>query len=298
MDIVDTEIQTKEHKEGILSTKEVYIKCSQLGYEKSKYPFHKSVLLGITAGLYIGIGMTTCLIVAGTLNQAPNNPKYPKGSNPEKNVGTYRILYGVFGFPLGFLAITSCGAELFTSLALYTSIAWWEDKISLLRVCYMLFISWCANFIGCGIVTGLYYLSDIYDGQQMTLFNIVEHKMSLDWYKVVVLGIFANLLVCIAAFMYNTACDFTGKVFAVWFPIANFAMCPYEHSIANMFYMLIALAQGYPLSLKDILWKNIIPASIGNIIGASVIFTSLYTFAYGTPNLSFNIKRIYKNNEN
>lgn len=282
----------------ILSAPEVYAECSHLGYEKSKYPLHKSILLGIIAGMYAGIGATTCLLVAGTLNQAPNNPRYPSGQNPEKNIGAYRILYGVFGFPLGFLAITTCGAELFTSLTLYTSIAWWEGKISLFRVWRMLFVSWCSNFIGCGIVTALYYWSDIYDGQEMTLFNIVKHKMELPWVDVMVLGIFANMLVCMATWMYNSALDFTGKVFAVWFPIASFAMCSYEHSIANMFYLLMAVAQGYDISTKDIFWKNLIPSTIGNMIGASLLFTSFYTFTYGKPDLKFTMKRLYNKDKN
>lgn len=270
---------TAKKRAIVLSAPEVYAEVSVLGQEKTKYSWRKLIILTFMAGSYVGLGGATGILLAGSMNQAPSNP-----DKTQVNVGVFRLVYGVFSLPLGFLAIVNAGADLFTSMCLYMTTAWWDKKITLLQLLRIWVVSWIGNFAGCITIAGFYTLSGLFNGN-LYLEYAALHRVELPWEQVFVRGIFANFLVCITTWMANAALDFTGKVFATWLPISAISFCSYEHSVANMFYLMMALFQGVPLTAKQILWNNIIPSTLGNIVGGAIFFASVYSFAYNKPDL-------------
>jgi formate/nitrite transporter len=272
----------------VLSPPELYSEITHLGYEKANYTCLKVMMLSIIAGGYIGLGSTTCNLIGGMMREAPWNP-----IGDERNYGVFKLVYGALGFPFSFLTILVCGAELYTSQCAYTAAAWWKGCISMLYVFKMLILTWVGNFIGCLMVVGLLYLSEIYDHKDMYLIMLTEDKLSLSWGVVLVRGIFANWLVGIATWMANGALDLSGKAIAVWLPISAFAAIGFEHCIANMFILMMGTAQGAKVTAEKIMWGNIIPATIGNWIGGALFVGTLYSFVYGKPKLKLDKSRFY-----
>ncbi len=279
---------TAKKKALILSPPELYAEITHLGVEKSQYPWYKVLLLSIVAGGYVGLGASTCYLIGGLMNEAPWNP-----DKEEQNYGVFKLVFGAVGFPFAFMSIIVCGSELFTSQCAYTACAWLENQIDLLRVLKMLTITWVGNFIGCLITVGLFYLGNIYDHKDMYLLMVTEEKLHMEWGIVIIRGIFANWLVGIATWMANAALDLSGKAIAVWLPISSFAAIGFEHCIANMFVIMMGAAQGAPITTEEILWNNLIPATIGNWIGGALFVGVLYSFVYGKPSLKITKKRFY-----
>ena len=265
------------------SSTETYNTVNHHGIDKTEYSWKKLIILTLMAGTYVSIGASSGLIVAGSMNQSPSNT-----DKSQVNLGVFRLVYGFVGLPLGFIMIVSCGAELFTSVCLYMTVSWWEKKISILKLFKLFLVSWLGNFVGCIIISGVYYVSGLFNGQDSFLFYLVSHKIEEEWGQVFFRGVFANYLVCITTWITNASLDLTGKIVAIWFLIAVLAMLGYEHCIANMFYLMMALFQGLPLTIKDIFWNNLIPSTLGNIVGGSLCFASVYSFAFGNADLKLN----------
>jgi formate/nitrite transporter len=272
----------------ILSPPEIYAEIAHLGYEKAQYPWHKVLALSVVAGCYVGLGAATCYLIGGMMNQAPS---FPDAS--QHNYGIFKLVFGAVGFPFAFMTIVVCGSELFTSQCAYTTAAWLEKQIPLVQVFKMLLLTWCGNFIGCIIVAYLFHAGEVFDHKDAYLKMVFHDKMKLSWSVVVVKGIFANWLVGIATWMANASLDLSGKAIAVWLPISSFAAIGFEHCIANMFVFVMAIAQGTPATAKQILWDNLIPATIGNYIGGAFFIAATYSFVYGKPSFKLTKDRFF-----
>lgn len=265
-------------KRIMLNPMETYEECVSITKKKVKYSLFKLSLLTIIGGAYVGLGATTCFLIGGLLRQA--NPKLTE----EYNYGVYKLVFGAIGFPMGFTAIIVCGAELYTSICAYTMAAFLEGEITILEKIKLLVISWVGNFIGALLLVGILYLSQIYGHEHdITLIAVANMKVSLGWGVVLIRGIMANWLVGIATWMANSAQDLTGKAVAIWLPISAFAMIGYEHCIANQYILVMAVAQGADLTFKQIVWDNLVPATIGNWIGGAIMVGAWYCMIYGHP---------------
>ena len=109
-------------------------------------------------------------------------------------------------------------------------------------------------------------------------------------------GILCNFLVCIAVWISFAAKDVAGKVIGLFFPIMMFVVCGFEHSVANMYYVCAGLlAKGVPqfaeaaaeagidfsaVTVANMLGKNLLPVTIGNIIGGAICVGCTYWFIY------------------
>jgi formate/nitrite transporter len=260
----------------ILSPNEIFAEIEHIGHEKAQYPWYKVFMLSVIAGGYVSLGASTCLLVGGTMKQAPWNP-----DTGEQNYGLFKLVYGAVGFPFAFMAILVCGSELFTSQCAYTMAAWLNGSITWLHVFKMLFLTWVGNFVGCLVSTALFYGGEVYQHKDMYLILLTEEKLDLSWGVVVIRGIFANWLVGIATWMATGALDLTGKAVAVWLPISAFAAVGFEHCVANMFILMMGTAQGADVTPGKILLGNLLPATIGNWIGGAVFVGAFYSFVYG-----------------
>lgn len=246
---------------------------------------HKAFLLSIMAGVFIGLGFVYCVIA---------------------NVDGAGKIVGGLVFSLGLLLTIVLGADLFTSTTM-TVISVASKKITLRKMLSNWAIVYIGNFIGALILVGLIIMSGHpfdYGGKiGLYYISIANHKLEHTFIEAIGLGIMCNIMVCLAVWMSFSASSLTDKMIAVLFPVGLFIAAGFEHSVANMFMipaaiytlilatpeMLNNLVDTEILQMKLTWWnflmKNLIPVTIGNILGGS-IFIALYQWViyFKSPN--------------
>ena len=229
-------------------------------------------LLALLGGAYIALGSIFAVIVAGAL---------PGLS--ETNPGLVKLLFGLT-FPLGFVLVTLAGAELFTSTTAIMSVGVFSGVTPLSKLVKVWSFSYLGNFVGALIV--VYFLapqSKIFSGAMYSefIYNIAENKLSNNFFTTFVKGIGANWLVCLAAFLTYSSKDVVGKIFALWAPVTAFVAMGFEHSIANMFFIPMAKALGANILWSSFLLDNLLPVTLGNIVGGVIFVAFIYSVIYG-----------------
>lgn len=269
-----------------LSPPEIARKSVEIGIMRSRIDFWSTLFLAVRGGAFIGLGAMIATVV-GT-----GGSVLPYGVN--------KLLMGLV-FSLGLILIIIGGAELFTGNALMV-IAVLDKKISLGKMLRNWGIVYLGNFIGGLILASLIFLTRQYTFSHGELgllaLNIAEAKVSLAFWQALALGIMCNILVCLAIWMSFSARTTTGKILAIIPPITAFVAAGFEHSVANMYYMPIALLIKYfgspdffsevgktaadfsNLTIKNFLVTNLLPVTIGNIIGGGLIIGGVYWFVY------------------
>jgi formate transporter len=200
--------------------------------------------------------------------------------------------------------VVVAGSELFTGNVLII-IACANRKVSIRQVLRNWLIVWCGNFAGALVTVYLMFLSNQYTFAQgqvgLTAMNIAQFKCNLGFWPALVLGIYCNALVCMAVWLCFSARSTTDKILSIIPPITAFVACGFEHSIANMYFIPIGLVikEGAPGSywtmiqrtatdFPHLTWgkffvENLIPVTIGNIIGGAVLVGLMYWFIYLRP---------------
>ena len=256
------------------------------GVKKATLDPLSAFMLAILAGAFIAMGA----IFATTVTAGGAGLPY----------GVVRLLAGL-AFTLGLIMVVVAGAELFTGNNLIV-MAFLSGRVSLGRLTQNWIIVYTGNFVGAVLTAYLVFLSRQYTfgngiiGQ--TMLNIGETKTSLDFIQAVALGICCNALVCIAIWMCFSARSTVDKIMAVIPPIAAFVAAGFEHSVANMYFISIALFVKYmgsslffdgiqktPADFPHLTWNNFIvanlfPVTIGNIIGGAMMVGTVYWLIY------------------
>jgi len=230
-------------------------------------------LLGLLAGFFIGLGAVFCTLVT---------------TEAGLGFGLGKLVGGL-AFSLGLILVVVAGAELFTGNTLIVT-PWLSTRVSgkaLLRNWGIVYLS---NFAGALILVAVifgarFWALDSYEVGANALM-IAAGKTSLAFWPALCRGIMCNILVCLAVWMCIAARSLTEKILAIVFPITAFVACGFEHSIANMFFipMGIALAgqaevvQAAGATASQIanvnvvgLVQNLIPVTIGNVIGGASV---------------------------
>jgi formate/nitrite transporter len=247
------------------------------GCSKAGLSIPKQLALGFLAGAFIAFGGLLAIVVGR------GSPELMKA-----NPGLAKFLFGAV-FPFGLMLVVIAGAELFTGNtavimpSCLTGAAKWRN---LLRNWLFVYI---ANFVG-SLFVALFiaYWSGLVNvnveaGKAVgeAAAKIAEAKVALSWGQAILRGIGCNWLVCLAVWMAIAADDIGGKILAIWFPIMAFVALGLEHSIANMFFIPLGMFNGANVSIVQLLWNNLLPVTIGNIIGGSVLVGGLYWWIYG-----------------
>jgi len=245
-----------------LSPLEISQELVRIGTRKAQAKSQELFFFAILAGLYIGLGAQTALSVSsgGTLDP-----------------GLSRLLSGSV-FSLGLMLVLIPGAELFTGNILMTiGLLNRRYKISqLLRNWLIVYLGNLAGSLFLAFLvnqSGLFgYGPQDYTAVGNTAIALAEKKIALSWVEGLTRGILCNILVCLAVIMCLSSLSTAGKILGIYFPIMAFVASGYEHSIANMYFIPAALlAQGRFFCDFLLLWKNLIPVTIGNIIGGLVV---------------------------
>ncbi|MBN2618911.1 MAG: formate/nitrite transporter family protein [Spirochaetales bacterium] len=238
--------------------------------DKISKSLNKFIILAILGGAYISIGSMFAVTVAGGLN-----------SLSVLNPGIVKLVFGLT-FPLGFLLVTLAGAELFTSTTAIMGVGLFSKTLNIKTLLKIWGLSYFFNLIGSLIVVFLTYKSGLFSSESYKeyIFHIADKKLENPFFTAFVKGIFANWLVCLAAFVAYASKDVTGKIFAMWLPVTAFVAMGMEHSIANMFFIPMASVLGHDVSIFEFIIRNLIPVTLGNITGG-VIFVALpYSIIY------------------
>ena len=264
----------------MLSPSEICDYAVETGVKKGNSPFMQLLILGIAAGAAIALGG----FAASMASHAIENP------------GLAKLVSGAI-FPIGLMIVLICGGELFTGNTLMGP-ALFEHKIKIRHVLRNWTIVYFSNFIGALLIAFLIFESGLLDTNSGKLGGYViktaVYKSGLSFGQALAGGILCNILVCLAVWASYAAKDIAGKVLTIWFLIMAFVLSGFEHSVANMYYFSIGLlaksnsiyaAASHAgdkianLNLSGVI-GNLIPVTIGNIIGGFLCVGALYWAAY------------------
>lgn len=225
----------------------------------------------ILAGAYIAIGGILSIMVGYG---------FPEISST--NPGLQRFLCGAM-FPLGLILVVVLGAELFTGNNATLIPGYMGRHYGARDVITNWTIVYFGNLVGALFFTYFFvYLTELADKPPylQAVQNIAVAKTSMPWLTVLLKGIGANWFVCLAVWLAMAGHSFVEKALACWLPVMAFVVLGYEHSIANMFYLPLGMMEGAPVTVGAAICDNIIPATIGNIIGGALFVGCLHTFIH------------------
>ena len=265
-------------------------KAEDIGVRKAGMNGLTMFALAVLAGAFIALGAVfATTVAAGTSGQLP--------------YGVQRLLVGTV-FSLGLILVIVGGAELFTGNSLIV-MAWASRRVTLSALFRNWAIVFAGNFVGSVGIALLVYLSGHHEFGGGTVgvaaLKIAQSKLHFGFLQAVCLGILCNVLVCLAVWLTFSARSTTDRILAVIPPIACFVAAGFEHSIANMYFVPVAwLIQtgaseafwtsivSTPAEFADITWsafllRNLIPVTIGNVIGGGVLVGAAYWFIYLQP---------------
>ncbi|WP_423055283.1 formate/nitrite transporter family protein [Zhaonella formicivorans] len=269
----------------LLSPAAVTRKAETLGVEKAKNTIRSTVMLGILAGSFIAFAGEFYTVVIYDTHLGPSITK----------------LLGGLAFSLGLILVVVAGAELFTGNTLLI-IAYMTRKITFGQLLRNWALVYLGNFLGAiGTVLLIYFSEQWKLGNYAfaaQAIKIAADKVNSDLWIAFVRGILANSLVVLAVWLSYSGRTLTDKVLAVIFPVTAFVSSGFEHSIANMYFipfgMLLKLnpeaaaaaLAAYPdlhlanLNVAGFVLRNLLPVTLGNIIGGAVLVGLVYWFVY------------------
>ncbi len=270
---------------GFMIPEEILEKFRHISKSKIRLPIYKMLLLGFLAGAYIAFGAQLATMVAHDASKF-------------LGVGFAKFLFGSV-FSVGLMLVVIGGAELFTGnnlivVGVLTKKATWSG---LFRNWFWVYI---ANFVGSMVVVYLMFYTDLWKtnnfGVGIFALKIGVAKVHLTWAEAFTRAILCNWLVCLACWMAISAKDIIGKIFAIYFPIMAFVASGFEHSVANMYFVPMAmtlkgesslvLASGISSdALSKLTWgnfiiHNLIPVTLGNIVGGALLVATIYVLIY------------------
>ncbi len=242
------------------------------GCAKAGLSIPKQLVMSFLAGAFIAFGGFLAIVVG-------------RGSPAlmEANPGMGKFVFGAV-FPVGLMLVVIAGSELFTgncgviTPACLAGAARWTALLRNWVVVYL------GNLLGSVFVAlFLAYWSGIINGGQLGAASaaIAESKVTLGFFPALLRGIGCNWLVCLAVWMAMAAEDVSGKILAIWWPIMTFVALGLEHSVANMFFIPLGMFNGANVTIGQFLFANLLPVTIGNIIGGAGFVGAVYWWIYG-----------------
>ena len=251
-------MNSTRQEQATIPPPEIPLQAEALALQKVKKPACKTLILGFLGGAYISMGGLFSVIISyGFPEWTATNP------------GLQKLLMGAT-FPIGLMLVVFAGAELFTSNNATFIPGVLNKRYSWRKVMKNWSLVWLSNFVGALFFAYvLVFLTKIIvdDPWQSGIIHLAEAKTSYPWHIIFLKGIGANWLVCLAIWLGLASRTPTGKMLGIWFPVMCFVAIGFEHSIANMFFIPLGMLQGADISLATFICGNLIPATLGNIVG-------------------------------
>ena len=269
---------------GFLPPNEIAKAMITISKAKANLSISRMLFLGILAGAFIGFGSELATVITYDM------PKY-------LGVGFTKFMFGSV-FSVGLMLVIIAGAELFTgnNLILIKVLNREGDLGKMFKSWFWVYI---ANFLGSLLLvwimfrTGLWKTGNFAVGTEALI--IANGKVNLGWWEAFARGIGCNWLVCLAVWIAVASKDITGKIFGIYFPIMAFVASGFEHCIANMYFIPMGLLlKGNSdvvsmakltgllnsLTLRGFFVNNLIPVTLGNIVGGSLCVATVYWLIY------------------
>ena len=265
-------------------------KAEASGVAKVNLGMARMFALAVLAGAFVALGA----IFATTVTT---------GAGGAMPYGVIKLVGGL-AFCLGLILVIGAGAELFTGNNLIV-MAWAHRKVTTGQLLRNWSIVYVGNFVGAMLTAVGMLLSKQYTFNSgavgLNALNIANGKVQLDFVQAIMLGIFCNALVCLAVWLCIGARSATDKILAIIFPVTAFVAAGFEHSVANMFFIPMGLlvkttagsefwsaigktAADYShLTWGNFFLANLLPVTIGNIIGGALMVGGVYWFIYIRP---------------
>lgn len=277
-----------------LLPQEMATRAEYLGVRKAEMPFLKMFMLSVLAGAFIALGAifaTTVSAGSMAITTASGEAAFSTGLP----FGVTRLLAGLV-FSLGLILVVVGGAELFTGNNLIV-MAWANGKVTASALLRNWGIVYLGNFVGSIGTAALMFFTRQYtfgaNSIGIAALRTGVAKCDLTFIQAIALGTLCNALVCMAVWLTFSARSTVDKIVAIVFPITAFVAAGFEHSIANMYFIPYALfikmfdadfvakvADKVP-NLDKLTWQafwvnNLLPVTIGNIIGGAVLVAAVY----------------------
>lgn len=256
------------------------------------------LVLGIMAGAFISFGAIFATTVsAGTIAITEADGKLALSAGLP--YGVVRLLTGVV-FSVGLILVVIGGAELFTGNNIIV-MAWASGKVKTRALLLNWVIAFTGNFAGAILTAVLMFYTTQYTfgggAVGLAALNTANAKASLAFVPALTLGVMCNALVCLAVWMCFSARTTVDRVLTIVPPIAAFVAAGFEHSIANVYFIPMGLfikagapdsfwrtLGKTPADFPELTWGNfvgnLVPVTIGNIIGGSIMVAAVYWFVY------------------
>jgi len=237
-------------------------------------PLSRTVVLSLLAGFYIAFGAELATVVTSD-------------AASHLGLGVSRLLGGSV-FSLGLMLVVVCGAELFTGNSLLAKAAL-QGRIPWRKLAENWGLVLLGNFAGSLFFAWLMTETGLWRSGQVGAHavGIAAAKCQLDYWPAFVRGILCNWLVCLAVFMATAARDIVSKLLACYVPIMAFVASGFEHNVANMYFIPlgILLKEHIPSAGAEQLgwnglWTNLLPVTLGNIVGGALLVALVYYFIY------------------
>ena len=253
------------------SPKEIVGVVNQVAVNKNSAKKSRTFVLAILAGGYIAMGGLLAIAIGGGMpGIAAENP------------GIQKFMFGAV-FPLGLMLVAIAGAELFTGNTAYFTPNIMSGRMTMKAPLRNWTIVYTGNFVGALIVAFFFaYQTEIFASSPWldSVISIAEKKTSSGFYKVFLKGIACNWMVCLAMWLAYAAKQASGKIVGLWFPVMAFVAMGFEHSVANMFFIPTAIFYGADITWTSFIVDNLIPATLGNIVGGAIFVGMAYWYIY------------------
>ena len=241
--------------------------------KKAAMPFGPFFLYAVLGGAFIALGGLFSLLVAGGVPGLATH--YP---------GLVKLLAGAL-FPLGLMLVVVAGGGLFTSDLATLPYAYWQKHLTAKELMRVAGWGYLANFVGAVLVAWLLaYQTGTLTKEPWASFvkQLALSKTTASFWVVFSKGIGANLMVCLAVWMAAAARDVSSKVLLLWIPVMAFVTLGWEHSVANMFFLPLGMMLGAPISVEAMLIQNLLPATLGNLVGGMIFVALPYYLLWGS----------------
>ncbi|MGI6361369.1 MAG: formate/nitrite transporter family protein [Bacillota bacterium] len=276
-----------------LTPVEIAETCMTVGQKKASLARHKILILGVLAGAYIAFGANLATVVSSVW--------------PPEWAGLGTLFYGLT-FSLGLVLVVLAGAELFTGNNMFVMLSFLCKKVSFVGMWRNWLIVFAANFIGTLLLVLLLFFANFHfndpglTAHGTKAVSIAINKLSLGWEQAFFRAILCNWLVCLAIWLAFSAKDNISRIAGIMLPITAFVACGFEHSVANMFFIpmgltvagavppeVVAAIETVGLSVQEVSqilnWKNflvgnLLPVTLGNIVGGTIFVALFYWLAF------------------
>lgn len=255
-------------------------------------PAAKTFCLALTAGAFIGIGMIFFLVSQQGITHPDGTAAMP--------IGMAKAIGGIL-FSVGLALVVLTGAELFTGSTMAVA-SLYEKRFNLGAMLEYWLVVYVGNLLGASTLSALMWFGGTWESSKGSLgllaLKTADAKAAHGFGQALVLGILCNILVCLAVWVGYAGRTVTDKILGLTLPIAMFVAAGFEHSVANMFLLPFATliktaapasfwsdtqttAAAFPhLDWGHIWTANLIPVTIGNIIGGGIMIGLFYTIVH------------------